>query len=997
MRRWVWRVLLTAAAVLALTGTALAADPAADTVTLDNGVVLTQEGGGWKITGYTGSGGRVVLPSAYDQTAITAIGDAAFKNTNGRKISEVVFPSTITSVGNNAFENCVGLKTVLFLPDSAGDVTIGKSAFSGTGVSTLVLPDRLVTIGESAFANNTSLTKVTIPDSVKTIAAKAFANDKKLKTIYIPEALKPAASGGTKPISANAFANTLLESIHYGGSDIRDVRKYIFVTMPPEVGDEKVHLATDSTHVNPPTCEDDGQVMGGGFCQAAGENQTAACKDLAGGEITINALGHDYQEPEVDKTGHHDCETWTWKYTVTCSRCGAEVERKKVITATVDHTWVDDGTATITKPATCKEEGEKTTPQKCSVCGQAGEPKKESIPKLATHTYTGGKTLEYPIRSATCSAAADKQGVTAVYKVCDVCNKSNECEDCGTLQEALEEARKGTDSTALADAEKVLVDHLKAEHPASDADKSVELKNLDQLEHTRPEPKEGDDGNIASIKPASCTEEGEIVYKADTACTVCGEVLTAADLTVTLEKTAHTPITPAETRTEATCTTEGRVVKHATVCEVCGAKINEGEEDKVEIIDALGHLWSDFVPDEGQDTTPNETCVEKQVTGTVTCTREGCVEKPTERRTLTIEGLSSHNYKGSEWKIVKEPTATEEGLRQRPCMNPGCTHMDEEILPATGEPEDPDDPDDPEDPDDPDEPDEPSKPEEPKSYQVTTVQGAGGTASANRTTARAGDRITITVSPSSGYELDMVRVIASNGKVPQLESLGGGQYRFTMPEANVEIRATFQRKNSGPSWAAAPEDGSTGNPRRTKDVMPTQSPTLDAPQTDASQQLFRDVPMSHWAAGEINWANQMGYMNGTGGRFNPDGVISHQQMWIVLARLTGSNPANMAEARHWAMQGGFADGSAPTGAVKRHQLVTALYRCARLSGSLNQNTTSLAGYTDSRTVPAVARDAFSWALANGIVSGGADKTLNPNGTLTRAQFAVILYRYSQRI
>ena len=179
--------------------------------------------------------------------------------------------------------------------------------------------------------------------------------------------------------------------------------------------------------------------------------------------------------------------------------------------------------------------------------------------------------------------------------------------------------------------------------------------------------------------------------------------------------------------------------------------------------------------------------------------------------------------------------------------------------------------------------------------------------------------------------------------------------------------------------------------------MPTQNPTLDAPQTDASQQLFRDVPMSHWAAGEINWANQMGYMNGTGGRFNPDGVISHQQMWIVLARLTGSNPANMAEARHWAVQGGFADGSAPTGAVKRHQLVTALYRCARLSGSLNQNTTSLAGYTDSRTVPAVARDAFSWALANGIVSGGADKTLNPNGTLTRAQFAVILYRYSQRI
>ena len=159
-----------------------------------------------------------------------------------------------------------------------------------------MLPDRLVTIGESAFANNTSLTKVTIPDSVKTIAAKAFANDMKLKTVYIPAALKPAASGGTKPVSADAFANTTLESIHYGGIDKADILYEIFAAMPPGLWRDQVHLATDSTHVNPPTCEDNGQVMGGGFCREAGENQTAACKDLSGGEITISALGHDYQE-----------------------------------------------------------------------------------------------------------------------------------------------------------------------------------------------------------------------------------------------------------------------------------------------------------------------------------------------------------------------------------------------------------------------------------------------------------------------------------------------------------------------------------------------------------------------------------------------------------------------------------------------------------------------------------------------------------------------------
>ena len=66
-------------------------------------------------------------------------------------------------------------------------------------------------------------------------------------------------------------------------------------------------------------------------------------------------------------------------------------------------------------------------------------------------------------------------------------------------------------------------------------------------------------------------------------------------------------------------------------------------------------------------------------------------------------------------------------------------------------------------------------------------------------------------------------------------------------------------------------------------------------------------------------------------------------------------------------------------------------------GSTNRNSVSLAGYSDSRTVPASARDAFAWAVANGIVGGTAGGKLDPNGTLSRAQFAVILYRYSQRI
>ena len=501
---------------------------------------------------------------------------------------------------------------------------------------------------------------------------------------------------------------------------------------------------------------------------------------------------------------------------------------------------------------------------------------------------------------------------------------------------------------------------------------------------------------IAFSKPATCTEDGKTVYK-DYTCETCNTLVTGEERVTPASghKWADKPELDEIIR-QPSCV-DGGLKNTYRVCENENCPLKGAPQLKESNVpvepNPLGHDWGSFVLDEGQDMTPNETCVEKQVTGTVSCSRNCGVEP--ERRTLTIEGLGAHNYKGSEWVTVKEATATEDGLKQRPCMNEGCTHMDEEVIPATGTPGEP------EDPGEPDDPDTPTEPEKPAAYRVDVVQASNGTTSVNRTTAQSGDRVTITISPASDYELDMLRVISADGKVLNPDSLGSGQYRFTMPAANVEVRATFSRKSSsswsGSNWASAPGEGSSTDPRRTTDVMPTQNPSQSVPKAGASEQVFRDIPIGHWAAGEINWANQMGYMNGTAGRFNPDGNITHQQMWMVLARLTGSHPANMTEARRWAVEHSFADGSSPTAAVSRHQLVTALYRCAHLMGSTNRNSTSLAGYTDSSTVPAVARDAFSWAVANGIVSGTANSRLDPNGTLTRAQFAVILYRYSQRI
>ena len=47
---------------------------------------------------------------------------------------------------------------------------------------------------------------------------------------------------------------------------------------------------------------------------------------------------------------------------------------------------------------------------------------------------------------------------------------------------------------------------------------------------------------------------------------------------------------------------------------------------------------------------------------------------------------------------------------------------------------------------------------------------------------------------------------------------------------------------------------------------------------------------------------------------------------MILARLSGAAPANMAEARTWAMENGISDGTSPGTAVTRQQMVALLYR-----------------------------------------------------------------------
>ena len=130
---------------------------------LDNGEVT--------ITGYTGSGGAVEIPSTIAGKPVTSIGEMAF--TGGEDLKSIKIPSSVTSIGDRAFFTCNKLESVTFGENSQLEF-IGDSAFiSCYSLASIEIPDSVTYIGDRAFSE-CQFTSIKIPGSVAYIGHNAF-------------------------------------------------------------------------------------------------------------------------------------------------------------------------------------------------------------------------------------------------------------------------------------------------------------------------------------------------------------------------------------------------------------------------------------------------------------------------------------------------------------------------------------------------------------------------------------------------------------------------------------------------------------------------------------------------------------------------------------------------------------------------------------------------------------------------------------------------------
>jgi hypothetical protein len=131
----------------------------------DNGTYLT-------ITGYTGTGGAIQIPSGIYGKPVKAIGSGAFSGKTN--ITGVVIPEGVTSIGGSAFEGCTALTSVVI---PAGVTSIDDKVFKGcTSLTSVAIPSSVSSIGRSVFENCAALTSITIPPGVTTIYGFAFSN-----------------------------------------------------------------------------------------------------------------------------------------------------------------------------------------------------------------------------------------------------------------------------------------------------------------------------------------------------------------------------------------------------------------------------------------------------------------------------------------------------------------------------------------------------------------------------------------------------------------------------------------------------------------------------------------------------------------------------------------------------------------------------------------------------------------------------------------------------
>lgn len=534
---------------------------------------------------------------------LTSIGTYAFNNCSALK--SIKFPDSLTSIGISAFEDCKDLTTVTY---GTGITETGNMAFRNASVSKVNFSSTITEVSPWSFYG-CNFVKLEIPDTVTKINIRGFANCTALQevTVYNPNCVfdgigQTDSSGGKDPF--NGSQQSLLVKGHSNSTaqTYANAKGYKFESI-----DACEHKSTHEVITLEPTCTETGKT-------------TQVCDECSFvvSETELPAKGHTYETVETEDNTSVDGHTYEYQK---CSVCGNENTIVTHVTfvdgyydyecnatcttpgwekktckiegcGKVERNFVSKAghkieNPTVTKAATCTEEGEEKG--KCSVCGQEVT---QAIPALG-HTFSDEvETLD--------NTSVD--GHTYVVKTCTVCHQKEstpthvawvegqytsnvvtepKCTINGLQTDTCNICNEKRSVVLPANGEHVWEETSRTEPTCTAVGKIyysckncnlTKSENIDALGH--------DNVQQAVVAP-TCTTAGYTTYK----CSRCG-----ATSKVEASALGHAPLSDGYVvTTEPTCTEAGAA--HAK-CARCGVEYDI-------VLEALGHDYVDNdTPDE---------------------------------------------------------------------------------------------------------------------------------------------------------------------------------------------------------------------------------------------------------------------------------------------------------------------------------------------------------------------------------------------------------------
>lgn len=229
---------------------------------------------------------------------------------------------------------------------------------------------------------------------------------------------------------------------------------------------------------------------------------------------------------------------------------------------------------------------------------------------------------------------------------------------------------------------------------------------------------------------------------------------------------------------------------------------------------------------------------------------------------------------------------------------------------------------------------------------------------------------------------------------------------YTLPEGQADYRKAALYQQQGNTWVYLP------GVREKQNTLSAQLQRLNPVAVLIKPATFKDLA-GHWSGSDVEILASHGIINGfNDNTFRPNQKITRAEFVALLANCSrasspGENGPGFADvpADHWAAaaiaaarQNGWVGGYPgnkfmPGQTITREEMTAMLMRFS--GADTEQGDSRLGGFTDRGNISPWARDALNTAVGMGLISGYNNR-LNPGAETTRAEAAVILYRYLEQ-